>query len=388
MFFFPISTDAPVYYWPFATVLLIAVNIAVFFAMITGAISSPVEWILWYGNGLHATQWLTSIFVHASVDHLLGNMLFLWVFGLVVEGKLGWQKFLACYLSIGVGESMIEQVAMLGYSGEVPGSLGASAAIFGLMAMATVWAPKNEITFFFWVFIRAGTFDVSILALATAYVSLELVFLILSAGTAGSSWLHLAGVALGLPLGIALLKRGIVECEGWDLFHVWRGDYGGFKEEPDPREVLAESAEREQSQQQRIAIDAKQQVRTYLENGNLQAALVLCHKMRVAGRQLTLDRDELFAIIHGLHQQRNWAESAPYMAEFIDRFPDGADPVRVKLAQICVVELERPGKALDLLADVDAAQLSAPQAELAKRVSAKAQAMRDEGIVEFDTDAW
>lgn len=137
MFFFPFSTDAPVYYWPFASVGLIAVNVMVFLAMVTGSISAPENWILWYGQGLHPEQWLTSIFMHASVDHLVGNMLFLWVFGLVVEGKLGWQRFLACYLAIGVGQSMLEQMVML-FNSDGGGSLGASAAIFGLMAMAAV----------------------------------------------------------------------------------------------------------------------------------------------------------------------------------------------------------------------------------------------------------
>ena len=76
------------------------------------------------------------------------------------------------------------------------------------------------------------------------------------------------------------------------------------------------------------------------------------------------------------------------MAELVDRFPEGADLVRIKLAQICVVELNRPGKALELLAAVDAARVPAPQLALAKKIAAKARQMQMEGVYELDTDAW
>lgn len=389
MFFFPFRTDAPIYYWPVATIGLVVLNVAIYFAMINGQLQSPEEWLLWYGQDLHAEQWLSSMFLHASFDHLLGNMLFLWVFGLVVEGKLGWWKFLAVYLAIGVAQSMVEQTIMLGYAGEAPGSLGASAAIFGVLAMAVVWAPKNNVTFAYWVFVRLGTFDVTILALATFYIGLEIVFLLISGGTHGSGWLHLGGFAIGLPIGIVLLKHKVVDCEGWDVLHVWRGDYGSFREESDPLARTAEPpAPRQTERQAQQQGDAKQQLRAYLGEGNVAAAVLLYNKMQDLGGGFVLARDDFVAIIRGLHAKGRWTDSAPFMAELNERFPDGADPVRVKLAQICVVELERPGKALDLLAAVDVAKSPEKQATLARRVAAKARQMQAEGTVELDTDAW
>ena len=47
-------------------------------------------------------QWITSNFMHAGFMHLLGNMFCLWGFGLVVEGKIGWWRFLLVYLGIGI----------------------------------------------------------------------------------------------------------------------------------------------------------------------------------------------------------------------------------------------------------------------------------------------
>jgi hypothetical protein len=315
-------------------------------------------------------------------------MLFLWVFGLVVEGKLGWWRFLCCYLAIGVTQSAIEQTVMLGHSGEMPGSVGASAVIFGLMAMAAVWAPLNEISFFWLFFVRTGTFDVSIAILAAFYAGWEILMFFLPGGAAGSSWLHLGGFVLGLPLAIVLLKRKVVDCEGWDMFHVWRGDYGSFKKEPAPADVIAKVDAHRQSRNEKLLTDAKQQFRVFLEQGNPLAALRLYEKMKEAGSTISLTREELLKVVQALHAAKRWQDSAPYMAEFIERFPEQADPMRIKLAQICVVELQRPGKALDLLADVDQSKLPEQHATLAKRITAKAHALEAEGVVELDVETW
>ena len=384
----PYSTDAPIYHWPAATVGLI---VAVFSGVMMGGLGPVENWILWYGQGLRPDQWLRSIFMHAGIGHLIGNMLFLWVFGLVVEGKIGWWKFLCCYLAMGLLQSALEQLLMLGYSGDTPGSLGASAAIFGLMAMATVWAPANGISFLWLLLMRTGTFDVSIAVLSAVYAGLEIVSLLLSGGTAGSSWLHLGGMALGFPLAIVMLKRGLVDCEGWDLFHYLRGEYGAFKKEPDAAEVKEISdtlAARQQQRDKRTLADAKSQFDVYLRQGNVAAALLLFRKMAPIGGGLVLNRAELLTIVNALHADHTWADSAPYMAELIARFPEKADPVRLKLAQICVVALQRPGRAMELLAEIDPTTLTPEQNTLAKRIAAKARQLQEEGTVELDTDAW
>src|SRR5262245_61743346 len=216
----PFSTDAPVYHWPVSTVVLIVVNVAAYIAMDTGALSDEAVQglILQFGTGLHPTQWLTTHFVHGGLLHLLGNMMFLWPFGLVVEGKVGWLRFLAIYLGIGVGYGFLLQLSTLWLHNG--GALGASAAIFGLVAISLVWAPENEMRIFYW-FIRPGITSLRIRTLSFCYLALELSFALLDwAGgdLVGSSVLHLIGAAVGLPVGVILLKKGLVDCEGWDIF--------------------------------------------------------------------------------------------------------------------------------------------------------------------------
>ena len=120
------------------------VNTVVFFAVVGMApdmatVEVVQPYILEYGNGLQPHQWLTANFLHADIVHLVGNMLALWGFGLIVEGKIGWWRFLTIYLGMGIGQCMLEQ--MFVPSSLAIGSLGASGVIFGLMAMSLLWAP-------------------------------------------------------------------------------------------------------------------------------------------------------------------------------------------------------------------------------------------------------
>ena len=96
--------------------------------------------------------------MHMGWMHLIGNMIFLWAFGLIVEGKVGWMAFSSIYLVIGTLYGLFLQVSSLvvGWDGF---ALGASAAIFGLLAMCIAWAPANEFTLLW----RFGMFDVTVL---------------------------------------------------------------------------------------------------------------------------------------------------------------------------------------------------------------------------------
>src|SRR5262249_45472444 len=143
---FPWGTDAPLYHRPIVTIGLVLANVASFFLF---PAKQYEDWTLVLGDGLHPLQWLTNIFMHAGWFHLIGNVIFLWTFGMVVEGKLGWWAFLLIYIGLGVGESAAMQ--LLVPSGEPVHMLGVSGIIFGLLAMCLVWAPKNEVVCIVWL---------------------------------------------------------------------------------------------------------------------------------------------------------------------------------------------------------------------------------------------
>jgi len=100
--------------------------------------------------------WLTlfsSMFLHAGWAHILGNMLFLFVFGIHVERSMGSARYLAFYLICGLGANALEILTSLGSS--LPG-LGASGAISGVLAGYLLLYPSSHVRtliplgFFYW----------------------------------------------------------------------------------------------------------------------------------------------------------------------------------------------------------------------------------------------
>jgi hypothetical protein len=120
---------------------------------------------------------------------------------------------------------------MLGSSGGA--SLGASAAIFGLLGVAMMWAPRND----FECLWRFGTCEIPVLVFAGFKFALEAVGVIFQGFAMSGSLLHLMGAAFGLALGEVWIKRGWVDCEGHDLFSVMTGNEG--------RRAANESVDRE-----------------------------------------------------------------------------------------------------------------------------------------------
>lgn len=382
---FPYSCDALLYHLPIATGVLIAINVVAFIGAMSEKINVENGWLLEYGTGLHPLQWLLSPFMHGDFEHLLGNMLFLWTFGLVTEGKLGWWRFTAVYLGIAVGQSAIEQAIFPLLAPDIPFTVGASAAIAGLMAMAVVWAPINQISVFVLFMFRAFTFEVGVGVFAALYVGLDLLFCFLLGQGAIGSATHLMGAAMGALAGVVLLKTGVVECEDNDLFSVLSGVYG--TERTKQREDAATAAkvvERTADQ----TLEMRRRFEAYLKIGQPQEALATLQRARHRKIPLETNRQDLLALIAGLQKEKLWAESAPVMAELLERFPEGSEGVRIKLAQVCLVELDKPGKALELIGPLDGARLSPQLAAARDKLRAVAQRKVGEGELEVDDAAW
>jgi membrane associated rhomboid family serine protease len=143
---------------PLANIGIIVVNFLVFFyelSLGSGALNKffldlslvPCE----YTNhcaayaGTPHPFWLTlfsSMFLHAGWAHILGNMLFLFVFGNHVERSMGHIRYLAFYILCGLGASVLEIATAV--NSTVPG-LGASGAIAGVLAGFLVLYPASRI---------------------------------------------------------------------------------------------------------------------------------------------------------------------------------------------------------------------------------------------------
>ena len=218
----PCGTDAPIYHRPIATASIIIINVIVFclttLQLVVGDLSyETIDWLILDFERILPTQWITSAFMHAGPGHLIGNMLFLWAFGLVTEGKIGSLRFAGIYILMAAVQGALIQISTycLGMQG---GALGASGVIFSLIAIALLWAPENEIECFYWVgWIFYGTFELRIVTLSMIYMGLQIVVLSITGFAMSSELLHAVGFFVGAPVGWLMLRRGLVDCEGWDL---------------------------------------------------------------------------------------------------------------------------------------------------------------------------
>jgi membrane associated rhomboid family serine protease len=99
---------------------------------------------------------ITAMFMHGGIAHILGNMLYLWIFGDNVEDATGHGRYLIFYLVSGIIASLSQVFSTVALEGDtfVP-SLGASGAISGVLAGYLVLFPRRRVYILFFQFVRA-----------------------------------------------------------------------------------------------------------------------------------------------------------------------------------------------------------------------------------------
>ncbi len=190
---------------PSATRALFLANVAVFLvnALLVGKLSDPGRggWFafswdgMWSGYGLGALRVLTYQFTHSFADvmHLLTNMLALWVFGPIVESRLGSAGTWKLYLAGGACGALGHLAAAAAMGASHVSLVGASGACYGLMLYAACVAPQATIVFFI--------VQMPLWALAALLVGIGVyaMFVELAVGYGGgvAHSAHLGGAALG-----------------------------------------------------------------------------------------------------------------------------------------------------------------------------------------------
>lgn len=138
--------------FPFINILLILANIAVFSVELRQPSAQAMEqfvnkWALFAGPLVTnpVGNWhrvISSMFLHGGWFHLIGNMLYLWVFGDNVEDRVGHVRYFLFYLAVGSAAMMAEVFLSPGVNAPM---LGASGAIAGVMGAYFVLYPKAKV---------------------------------------------------------------------------------------------------------------------------------------------------------------------------------------------------------------------------------------------------
>jgi membrane associated rhomboid family serine protease len=203
---FPIKVTQPSYSKPTVTVLLIVANVLVFLHEFWLEMVDPYSFnhfMTLYSltpAHFHFSNIFTYMFVHAGWIHVIGNMLFLWVFGDNVEDILGHGKYLLFYLLCGLAAAMA-QMAIDPFS-RVP-MVGASGAIAGVMGAYLVKFPRSRVVMLFWFFFFF-TFDLPAWLMLIYWFALQFISgvgSITEASQGGTAFFaHVGGFIAGIAL--------------------------------------------------------------------------------------------------------------------------------------------------------------------------------------------
>ena len=176
--------------------------------------------------GVHPLPWwqgvFTGMFMHASWEHILGNLLFLWIFGNNVEDALGHVGFLFWYLAAGVVAMAAQSFATLEFAGvrsaSIP-NIGASGAIAGVLGAYFVILPRARVlTLFFFVIIWFRQIPaVWFLGLWFAFQAWQGGLSLYHPSAAGgvAVFAHIGGFAFGVLTGLVLRARGNAPQTVW-----------------------------------------------------------------------------------------------------------------------------------------------------------------------------
>lgn len=392
------------------------------------------------GSGLHPTQWLTSPFIHGDFIQLIFNMIALWAFGLVVEGKTGWWKFLLLYAGIGIVLAATTQVLMLLSSGG--STAGSGGALLGLLGIAVIWAPKNN--FEVWLGPFFGSFEVSILIFGFVQFAFGLLALTFSGVDSDGGIFQIFGLFLGLGIGFLWLQKGWVNCENWDLPSVLRGDHTRPDEVDEELDAEARSLIRDSLQvghegHSHLAPDRPSEKKSVaaaprakknamvgpekpaktrtkqkksrrsvrkskptveetqptlpiptpeedlarlITEGNYTTAIKLLASLRKSGKIQDLPQNLLAKLIRDLLSAQQFAAALPFMEEHIQRFDSNRVSLQLNTAKVLIF-LERPKRALATLRNVDRNQLDESSRANWRKLAAHANQQIEDGVVEL-----
>ncbi|MBV8070467.1 MAG: rhomboid family intramembrane serine protease [Acidobacteriaceae bacterium] len=190
---------------PVATLLLIFVNTFIFLYEEALPVYARDRLFEIYGlvpDHFHPTMLLTSMFLHGSWLHIIGNMWFLWVFGSHLENAMGTGKYLIFYIISGLASAFVQLVTSFG--SPVP-TIGASGAIAGVMGGFLVLYPRVRVVTLIFIVIFITTIDIPAAIMLLYWFALQLFSGLGSIATAtqaqGIAWFaHVGGFIAGIVL--------------------------------------------------------------------------------------------------------------------------------------------------------------------------------------------
>jgi membrane associated rhomboid family serine protease len=214
MLLLPYRVKNPWKRFPYATLAIIALNVLVYLLNTDDFIDTrnTVAPFLAQPGVLPWWTIFTAMFLHADIFHIGGNMLFLWVFAPPMEDRLGIGRFLTVYFATGIIGTLLQALMDAAFLDGVRPSLGASGCIMGIVGAYWYVFPWSKVCVFYWLWIRAGIWEVAAFWVIAFYIGTDVYHAITSTSGGTASFAHIGGGLAGtLMVFLMQVKRDTAE---------------------------------------------------------------------------------------------------------------------------------------------------------------------------------
>jgi membrane associated rhomboid family serine protease len=209
----PIGDETPSRRPAIVTWSLLAVNTIVFLLCISRGRYGFDEVLGRWGfvpSDFSVVTLVTSMFLHANVFHIVGNMLYLWIFGDNVEDVFGHLGFLAFYLGTGIAAGLCHFAFNMT---SIRPTVGASGAISGVLGAYIVLFPHSRIRMLWWWYWYVRVFSVRAGWFLGFYFALQIVLAIMVGSESSVAlWAHIGGFAAGLTVTLILFMLKVIKA--------------------------------------------------------------------------------------------------------------------------------------------------------------------------------
>jgi len=345
----PIRTQVAIRRPPHVNQILIALNIVLFLLMNEALFGEALlgirdRYLVFESAQPAFLQFFTYQFLHADIGHLLGNMLFLWVFGNAVNSKMGDVPYLLFYLAGGVfaawGWAIFtpEQARLIGASGAIAAVTTAYLALF----------PRSRVTLLFWFFL-IHIFELP----AMIIIGLKIIVWdnIVAPSFGGSEMVahsaHLSGYLFGFAAALAMLLVRALPRDQFDILALWsrwhrrrefatamsdpaaaaRAKYGKAARVPtsDPVEQAAEDHRLDEVSQMRERIGG------LLAQRDLSGAAAEYEKLIAYDPRQCLSQHQQLEVARNFYRQGKFPQAAAAFERFLEGYPRSREATEVGL---------------------------------------------------------
>ena len=350
MIILPIRTESVVRRTPTLNYILIGINAVCFLlldeGLFGGAMTEFKQRYLFFRSdepALH--QFFTYQFLHADVMHLLGNMIFLWVFGNSVNAKMGNGPYLVFYLAGGV-------FAAWGYGWMNPGFsylLGASGAVASITTAYLALFPRSRVTVFVWLFFFIHFIELPAMVIIGVKIIVwdNIVAPWLGQSEQIAHGAHLSGYFFGFAGALGMLLVRALPRDQFDILAVWkrwkqRRDFSAVMSDPAAaaraqhgsvaRQVSYDPNERSEHDAsiEKIA-DLRGQIAGALERGDVDEGVTLYEQLITDHPDQCMSERQQLEIARACYGSGRFEQAAAAFRRLVESYPQSVEVGNVGL---------------------------------------------------------